>query len=63
MSRSAQRLNAIAELRALIMQSTISPTMRHGGQPCAATTIASSANGSAKIECANLMESKTSVSR
>ncbi len=48
------RLNAIAHVRAQTIAARISPKVRQPGQPrCAraATTIAASANGSAKTVC------------
>jgi hypothetical protein len=48
------RLNAIAHVRAQTIAARISPNVRQPGQPRwlrAATSIAASANGSAKIVC------------
>src|SRR5450631_3152206 len=52
--RSTMRLKAIAHVRAQTIAAMISPKVRQPGQPRlsrAATTIAASANGSAKTVC------------
>ena len=41
--------------RAATMATTIHATVRHAGSPFAASSIAVSANGSAKIECSHLI--------
>src|SRR5882672_10866354 len=52
--RSTMRLKAIAQVRAHTIAARINPNVRQPGQPRsarAATTIAASANGSAKTVC------------
>ena len=49
-------MKTIAAVRAKIIQSRISPKIRHPGNPCAATIIAPSAKGSAKTVCEKRMK-------
>ncbi len=52
--RSATRLKAIAAERAPTIATRIQKSVGRGGTPRAARTAESSANGSAKIVCANV---------
>src|SRR5580700_5422688 len=54
-SASAQRLKAMAADRAATIATTIHITVRQPGRPPAASSIAVSAKGSAKIECSHLI--------
>ena len=62
LSQSASRLKTIAAVRAKIIASTVSAAIFHSGQPRAATSIAPSAKGSAKIVCENRMNLSVSAS-
>ena len=54
-SASAQRLKAIAAERAATIATRIHASVRQPGSPFAASSMAVSANGSAKIECSHLI--------
>ena len=58
MPASATRLNAIAQLRAPTMATSIQPRTPHGGTPPAAKKALMTANGSAKTVCSNLIISR-----
>ena len=54
-SASAQRLKAMAQERAVTMATRIQTRVRQLGRPWAASSVAVSANGSAKMECSHLI--------
>jgi hypothetical protein len=56
--RSTRRLKDIAAVRAAMQAATIQKTTQKAGSPLAATSMAISANGRAKTECENLIDSR-----